>query len=139
MDPINGINVKKDSTLALLLAAQKRHWDIHYMEMGDLYVEADKAMARSRLISVADDNKNWYQFQNEHNSPLTDLDVILMRKDPPFDMEYIYATYILELASKEGTLVVNRPGSLRDANEKMFIMHFPQCIAPTLVTREANR
>ncbi|MFT5131736.1 MAG: glutathione synthase [Gammaproteobacteria bacterium] len=139
MDPINGINVKKDSTLAMLLAAQKRHWDIHYMEMGDLYVEADKAMARSRLISVADDNKNWYQFQNEHNSPLTDLDVILMRKDPPFDMEYIYATYILELASKEGTLVVNRPGSLRDANEKMFIMHFPQCIAPTLVTREANR
>ena len=139
MDPIGGINVKKDSTLAMLLAAQKRQWNIYYMEMNDLYVEANISMARTRRLSVADDDKGWYQFQEEEVKALADLDVILMRKDPPFDMEYIYATYILELAMQQGALVINRPGSLRDANEKMFITHFPQCIAPTLVTREAWR
>ncbi len=139
MDPIAGINVKKDSTLAMLLAAQKRQWDIHYMEMNDLYVEADVPMARSRRLSVADDEREWYRIQDEQLTPLADLDVILMRKDPPFNMEFIYATYILELAMKGGALVVNRPDSLRDVNEKMFITHFPQCIAPTLITREASR
>ncbi len=139
MDPIAGINVKKDSTLAMLLAAQKRHWDIYYMEMNDLFVEADTSKARMRRLSVADDDRDWYQFQSDEVRPLDDLDVILMRKDPPFDMEFIYATYILELAAKKGALVVNNPASLRDANEKMFITHFPQCIAPTLITRDARR
>jgi len=138
MDPIAGISVKKDSTLAMLLAAQKRQWDIYYMEMSDLYVQADLPMARTRRLSVADDDRSWYQFQDEKPGSIADLDVILMRKDPPFDMEYIYATYILELAMKKGTLVVNRPASLRDVNEKMFITHFPQCIAPTLITRDAG-
>jgi glutathione synthase len=139
MDPIAGINVKKDSTLAMLLAAQQRQWDIYYMEMNDLYVDTDKPMARTRRLNVADDESDWFQFRDEDVIMLGDLDVILMRKDPPFDMEYIYATQILELAMQRGALVVNRPASLRDANEKMFITHFPQCIAPTLVTREATR
>lgn len=139
MDPISGINVKKDSTLAMLLAAQSRHWDIFYMEMNDLYVDAGISMARTRQLSVNDDASTWYQFKDEEVKALSDLDVILMRKDPPFDMEFIYATYILELAMNSGVLVVNRPASLRDANEKMFITHFPQCIAPTLVTRDADR
>jgi len=137
MDPISGINVKKDSTLAMLLAAQSRNWEIYYMEMNDLFVNAGVSMARTRRLSVTDDTSSWYQFNQTETIPLSNLDVILMRKDPPFDMEFIYATYILELAMKDGTLVVNRPSSLRDANEKMFINYFPQCIAPTLVTRDA--
>ena len=139
MDPIEGINVKKDSTLAMLLAAQKRQWDIHYMEMNDIYVEDGSAVARNRRLRVADDDSDWYQFQGEEVTSLADFDVILMRKDPPFDMEFIYATYILELAAIQGALVINNPASLRDANEKMFITHFPQCIAPTLVTRESSQ
>ena len=139
MDPIEGINVKKDSTLAMLLAAQKRQWDIHYMEMNDIYVEDGSAVARNRRLRVADDDCDWYQFQGEEVTSLADFDVILMRKDPPFDMEFIYATYILELAAIQGALVINNPASLRDANEKMFITHFPQCIAPTLVTRESSQ
>lgn len=139
MDPIEGINVKKDSTLAMLLAAQKRQWDIHYMEMNDIYVEDGSAVARNRRLRVADDDCDWYQFQGEEVTSLADFDVILMRKDPPFDMEFIYATYILELAAIQGALVINNPASLRDANEKMFITHFPQCIAPTLVTRESGQ
>ena len=139
MDPIAGITVKKDSTLAMLLAAQARQWELVYMEMNDLFVDANIAMARGRKLSVKDDKNNWYQFGEEQVSPLADLDVILMRKDPPFDMEFIYATYILELAEIQGALVVNKPASLRDANEKMFITHFPQCIAPTLITRDLNR
>ncbi len=139
MDPIEGINVKKDSTLAMLLAAQKRQWDIHYMEMNDIYVEDGSAVARNRRLRVADDDRDWYQFQGEEVTSLADFDVILMRKDPPFDMEFIYATYILELAAIQGALVINNPASLRDANEKMFITHFPQCIAPTLVTRESGQ
>ena len=139
MDPIEGINVKKDSTLAMLLAAQKRQWDIHYMEMNDIYVEDGSAVARNRRLRVADDDCDWYQFQGEEITSLADFDVILMRKDPPFDMEFIYATYILELAAIQGALVINNPASLRDANEKMFITHFPQCIAPTLVTRESGQ
>jgi glutathione synthase len=139
MDPISGINVKKDSTLAMLLAADARYWDIFYMEMNDLYVDAGTAMARTRRLSVAEDEEEWYQFNDEEVKALAQLDVILMRKDPPFNMEFVYATYILELAMKAGALVVNRPDSLRDANEKMYITHFPDCIAPTLVTREERQ
>jgi glutathione synthase len=137
MDPISGINVKKDSTLAMLLAAQSRNWEIYYMEMNDLFVNAGISMARTRRLAVTDNTSSWYQFNQAETIPLSNLDVILMRKDPPFNMEFIYATYILELAMNNGTLVVNKPSSLRDANEKMFINYFPQCIAPTLVTRDA--
>ena len=138
MDPIGGINVKKDSTLAMLLAAQKRGWDIRYMELPDIYVEEGTAMCSHRSLEVEDDPDNWFSLGAGETTPIADLDVVLMRKDPPFDMEYIYATYILELATKQGALVVNNPPSLRDANEKMFITYFPQCIVPTLVSRDQD-
>ena len=140
MDPIAGINIKKDSTFAMLLAASKRGWELYYMEQKDLFVEANQAHANVRILSVQDDKTNWFRFHPQQQTiSLNGLDAVLMRKDPPFDIEYIYTTYILELAQKEGLLVVNDPRSLRDVNEKMFIHHFPQCIAPTLVTRNADQ
>lgn len=135
MDPIEGINIKKDSTFAMLLAASKRGWDIYYMEQKDLFIEAQQARANIRTLTVQDNKSNWFGFHQQSTIALSDLDALLMRKDPPFDIEYVYTTYILELAQMQGLLVVNDPRSLRDVNEKMFINHFPQCIAPTLVSR----
>lgn len=135
MDPIAGINIKKDTTFAMLLAASKNGWELYYMEQKDLFVEEHQARANVRILSVQDDKTNWYEFHQQSTVALSELDAVLMRKDPPFDIEYIYSTYILELAQKQGLLVVNDPRSLRDVNEKMFINHFPQCIAPTLVSR----
>jgi len=139
MDPITGINIKKDSTFAMLLAASKRGWDIYYMEQKDLFIEEQQARAHVRILTVQDDKSNWFGFHQQSTIALTEMDAVLMRKDPPFDIEYIYSTYILELAQKQGLLVVNDPRSLRDVNEKMFINHFPQCIAPTLVTRNHDQ
>ncbi|RME36005.1 MAG: glutathione synthase [Gammaproteobacteria bacterium] len=139
MDPIAAINPVKDSTLAMLLAAQRRGWELHYMEPGDLYLRDGEAFARRRSLAVRDDQQEWYGFTGEQEGPLSGLDLILMRKDPPFDMEYIYTTYLLERAEQEGVLVVNRPQSLRDANEKLFTAWFPQCCAPTLVCRDMGR
>lgn len=136
MDPITGIKVEKDTTLALLLAAQRRGWELYYMEMGDVYLDGSTPRANARILTVADDTADWHRFQGQTQTALTELDVILMRKDPPFDMEYVYMTYILEHAAAGGTLVVNAPGGLRDVNEKAFISHFPQCIAPTLISRD---
>ena len=139
MDPIAGIKVEKDTTLALLLAAQRREWEIHYMEMNDVYLSGNTARASARVMTVADDASDWYQFQRRTELALSDLDVILMRKDPPFDMEYIYMTYILDHAAARGTLVVNDPAALRSVNEKAFITQFPQCIAPTLISRNGQQ
>lgn len=139
MDPIAGIKYYKDTTLALLLAAQERGWDLHYMEQGDLYLLQGEARASSRSLWVADDAKAWYELGPREDIALRDLDVILMRKDPPFDNEYIYSTYILEAAEKEGTLVLNRPQSLRDCNEKVFATLFPQCCPPVLVSRAVEQ
>lgn len=139
MDPINQIKVPKDTTLAMLLEAQRRGWTIHYMEPGDLFVRDGIARCRCRILSVADDAHDWYRLHEPEERELGSLDVILMRKDPPFDMEYIYCTYILELAERAGSLVVNRPSALRDVNEKMAISRFPECCAPTLVTSEMAR
>lgn len=138
MDPVSGIKVKKDSTLALLLAARRRGWEIHYMEVGDLYLAGGKIRARMRGLEVRDNPADWYALKETADARLADLDVVLMRKDPPFDMEYIYATYLLELAEQDGLLVVNRPASLRDCNEKLSIARFPALAPPTLVTREAR-
>jgi glutathione synthase len=137
MDPIAAINIKKDTTFALLLAAQARGWSLHYMEIGDLLLREGAVAATMRALTVRDDPGGWYELATPAQRPLAELDVILMRKDPPFDMEYIYATYLLEQAERAGTLVVNRPASLRDANEKLFTAWFPQCCPPTLVTRRA--
>ena len=139
MDPVGSIIVKKDTTLAMMLAAQRRGWELQYMELGDLFVRDGSAHARMRSIEVRDDPNDWYTLGEPRTGPLASLDVILMRKDPPFDMEFVYATYILERAEAAGVLVVNRPQSLRDANEKMFTAWFPQCCPPTLVTREHAR
>ena len=139
MDPIRDIHFPKDSTLALLLAAQARGWSLHYMEQGDLFLEDGRARARSRPLEVRDDPEDWFTLGPAETHPLAELQVILMRKDPPFDMEYIYSTYLLELAMAEGCLVVNHPAALRDANEKLFTAWFPQCCPPTLVTRDPAR
>ncbi len=139
MDPIESITVKKDTTLAMLLAAQKRGWIIHYMLQSDLYLDAGSARASVRTLSVADDPQSWFSFGNSNNISLADLDIILMRKDPPFDMDYIYATYILEQAEREGTLIVNKPQSLRDCNEKLFATQFPQCCPPLIVACSAEK
>ena len=137
MDPINGINTKKDSSFAMLLAAQARNWTIYYMETGDLYLAGNEPCARMRQLSVMDDVHHWYEFTGESTGLLADLDIILMRKDPPVDLEYIYITYLLSHLQRRGKLIVNSPEALRDVNEKLFITEFPQCIAPTLVTRGA--
>ena len=139
MDPISAINIKKDSSFAMLLQAQQRGYQIHYMEMADLYLLEGQARAATKLLTVKEDPAGWYQFGSEQDINLSELDVILMRKDPPFDTEYIYATYILERAEDEGTLIVNKPQSLRDANEKLYTSWFSQHTPKTLVSRDAKR
>ncbi|CDH06371.1 glutathione synthetase [Xenorhabdus bovienii str. oregonense] len=135
MDPISSIKIKKDTSFAMLLEAQKRGWEIHYMEMNDLYLHQGEARARTRLLTVEENLQQWYQFGSEQEIALDNLHVILMRKDPPFDTEYIYATYILERAEDKGSLIVNKPQSLRDCNEKLFTAWFPELTPDTLVTR----
>jgi len=139
MDPIQRINIKKDTSFAMLLEAQSRNWELHYMELNDLYLRDGKAYARTQTLQVQRNPEKWYDFSGQQEIALAELDVIIMRKDPPFDLEYIYATYLLEQAETAGTLIVNKPQSLRDANEKLFTAWFPQCCASTLVTREASR
>ena len=138
MDPIGSIKIGKDSTFAMLLEAQSRGWELHYLEQGDLFLHGDRCHGRSRRLRVADDAAGWFSFSGERTAPLERLDAVLMRKDPPFDMEYIYTTYLLEQAERSGCLVVNRPRSLRDANEKLFIARFPECCPPTLVSRRSS-
>ena len=137
MDPIGSINIKKDSTFAMMLAAQRRGWRLWYMELGDLALTPEHCLARMREVVVKDNARDWYRFRATEVRPLASLPAVLMRKDPPFDMEYIYATYLLEQAQDAGTLVVNDPRTLRDANEKVFTARFPQCCPPLLVTRSA--
>ncbi|PWV33540.1 glutathione synthase [Cronobacter sakazakii] len=135
MDPIANINIKKDSSFAMLLEAQRRGYELHYMEMADLYLDNGEGRARTRLVSVEQNYDKWYEFGTEQDIVLADLDVVLMRKDPPFDTEFIYATYILERAEEKGTLIVNKPQSLRDCNEKLFTAWFADLTPHTLVTR----
>src|SRR3990172_7168390 len=139
MDPIAGINIRKDSSFAMLLAAQALDWEIYYMEMADLFIAGCTPCARMRRLTVADNPGRWFEFGAESTAELEKLDIILMRKDPPVDMEYIYITQLLEFAQKAGVCVVNDPAALRDINEKLFIHWFPDCIAPTLVTSVEQR
>jgi glutathione synthase len=139
MDPIGHINIKKDTSFAMLLEAQARGWELHYMELNDLFLRNGRAYARTRTLNVQRNEQQWHRFISGQDIPLDQLDVIMMRKDPPFDQEYIYATYLLERAESMGVYVVNKPQSLRDANEKLFTAWFPQCCAETLVAREAAR
>ena len=139
MDSIDHINIKKDTSFAMLLEAHSRGWELHYMELNDLFLRNGRAYARTRTVNVQRDPQQWHQFTGEQDTPLDHLDVIMMRKDPPFDQEYVYATYLLERAESMGVYVVNKPQSLRDANEKLFTAWFPQCCAETLVAREPAR
>jgi len=138
MDPIGSINIKKDSTFAMMLAAQRRGWQLWYMELGDLALTPQHCLARMREVQVEDNTRSWYRFGAARVRPLSSLPAVLMRKDPPFDMEYIYATYLLERAEEAGTLVVNSPKTLRDANEKVFTARFAHYCPPLLVTRRAS-
>jgi glutathione synthase len=139
MDPIESISTKKDSSLAMLLAAQQRGWSLFYMEQSDLYQRNGTSYASMRSLEVFADPNRWYDLGEPLEAPLSDLDVILMRKDPPFDMEFLYTTYLLEQAESQGTLVVNRAASIRDANEKLFTGQFPQCTTPSMVSRDAKQ
>ncbi len=138
MDPIESVNPKKDSTLAMMRAAKKRGWNIIYMQQSDLFIENSQAFAEQQLVALTEDQNSWYQLGEKSTLPLTDIDVIMMRKDPPFDNEYIYSTYILEIAEQNGCLIVNKPQSLRDANEKLFTAWFPDCPPETLVARKES-
>jgi len=136
MDPIAAIQYKKDTTLAMLWAAQDRGWQLFYMEQSDLFLDCGEPKASMRALRVHRDPDHWFDLDEPQQQLLADLDVILMRKDPPFDNEYIYSTYILEAAENLDVLVVNKPQSLRDCNEKMFATQFPQCCPPLLVSRD---
>ena len=139
MDPISSINTKKDSTFAMLLEAQQRGWELYYMEMADLSMIDGQAIARCRQLIVRDQAEDWFDLGDSEQLHLQELNVILMRKDPPFDMQYIYATFILQRAHEAGCLIVNRPDSLRNANEKLFTAWFPECCPPTLVSRDMTQ
>ena len=136
MDPIDHIKPAKDTTLAMMLAAQRRGHELHYLGLGDIWLRDGVANGRARPVQVRDDAHDWYTLGEAAVRPLGGFDAILMRKDPPFDTEYIYATYILERAETAGALVVNRPQGLRDMNEKVYTAWFPECCAPTLITRD---
>ena len=138
MDPIGSITPKKDSSLAMLLEASRRDAEIHYFEQQDLRMLSGKAIGRSTLLTVRDDNDDWFDFGEQRDIELGDLDAILMRKDPPFNMEYVYTTYILDRAQLAGALIVNAPQALRDMNEKAYTAWFPDCTPLTLVTRSMD-
>ena len=137
MDPIGAIKPHKDTTLALLLAAKKAGWDLLYFEQQNLGLDQGKAIGKARKLDVFDDNRVWYQFNSEpFTAALGDLDAVMMRKDPPFDGDFLNATYILDAAEKQGALVVNQPSSIRDCNEKLFATEFPQCGPPLVVSSD---
>src|SRR5699024_6448678 len=126
----------KDTSLSLLLEATRRDYDLFYFEMNELFVRDAIAYGRARKLQACGDNDDWYRLGETRTMQLADLDCIIKRKDPPFDMEFVYATYILERAEDTSTLVVNQCAALRDVNEKMAITRFAHLCAPTLVTRD---
>lgn len=139
MDPIGSIHYKKDSTLAMLWEAEARGWEIYYLEQKDLFLRDGIPYGEARSLRVFHDASKWYALGEQRTLPLAELTVILMRKDPPFNEEYIYSTHLLEHAERLGVLVVNRPQALRDFNEKLFATHFPQCAPPTVVTQSVEK
>ncbi len=139
MDDISSIKPIKDSSFAMMLEAQKRGWEIFTFDTPDMFYEDGIVLANARKTLVRDSEQDWYECEDIEALPLNSIDIVFMRKDPPFDMDYIYATYLLEQAENSGTLVVNKPSSLRDANEKMFALNFPECIPETLVSSNIKK
>ena len=138
MDPIETIQPQKDTTLAILLAAQRSGWKLVYFQQGGLSVRDGVPLGKGNILTVTDDHDAWFELGESWSEGLDKLHAILMRKDPPFDMEYIYTTYILELAEHHGSLIVNRPSSLRDINEKAYTTWFSHCTPPSLITRSQD-
>ena len=138
MDPIEGININKDSTFAMLLEAQRREYEIHYLQAADMTLRDGKVLSQTSLLKVYDHPENYFSKQAPKLTNMADLDAVLMRKDPPFNMQYVYATYLLDRVQQNGTLVVNHPASLRNANEKLFATQFKNCIAPYVVTQQSS-
>jgi len=138
MDPIEQIAYKKDTSLALMNAAQQRGCELFYMEQQDLSIQNGTAYGRMAPIKVDMNPDNWFEMGEYSDQPLSNLNIILMRKDPPFDSEFIYSTYILERAEQQGVLIANKPQSLRDCNEKVFATAFAELMTPTVVTRRAD-
>ena len=138
MDPIEKIKIYKDSSFAMLLEAKKRGYELKYLLQESLYISGSRACARAQSLDVFDDDRRWFQLEEPHPINLGDMSIILSRKDPPFDTQYLHDTHILDLAEAQGALVVNRPQSVRDANEKLFALHFPQCCPKSLVARDAK-
>lgn len=139
MDPIESINIKKDSSFAMLLECQRRGYDICYMTADALSIDQGEAVARWKELSVQDNPDDWYSYGPSHAGTLSEMDAILMRKDPPFDMEYVNDTYVLERAEAAGVLIVNRPQALRDANEKLFTAHYPELCPRSVFSRDPER
>ena len=139
MDPIEHIKIVKDSSFAMMLAAQRRGWELHYMNQQHLYSDGGSTRARTQTLKLQDDLESWFSVISSQDIALSELDAVLMRKDPPFDIEYITTTWLLDSAERAGVVVVNKPASLRDANEKLFITCFPQCCVPMLVSSESSR
>ncbi|PIZ04705.1 MAG: glutathione synthase [Gammaproteobacteria bacterium CG_4_10_14_0_8_um_filter_38_16] len=138
MDPLSKINIKKDTTFAMLLASQARGWKNNIILPEQVWLRDGIAWARAQAVTVFDDAKHYYELGETKEQPLVDLDILLMRKDPPVNMNYIYLTYLLEQAESQGLLVLNKPSSLRDANEKLFTAWFPQCCPKTIVTSQSD-
>lgn len=138
MDPISSINIKKDSTFEMIWQAQQLGWQVEYLEMNDLSIDNGIAHGDASQVTVFQNPEDWYALKESRRIKLGDLDAILMRKDPPFDMEFVYSTYILELAEEQGALVVNSPKSLRDCNEKAYCAWFPEVCPDTIITRKAS-
>ena len=139
MDDIASINQKKDSTFAMLLEAQCRRWEVYTFDSSDMFYKEGKVLANACKTYVSDSDSDWYRVEKQQTLPLADVDVIFMRKDPPFNMDYIYATYLLEQAENIGVMVINKPSSLRDANEKLFALNFSDCIPKSLVSCNKNK
>ena len=139
MDPIESIKPWKDSSFAMLLEAQHRGWQIYYMRIDDLYMDSSISYAHYHRIRLKDDRQDWFVKSDPGVCRLDEMDVILMRKDPPFDLEYIYATYLLEQAEENGTLIINKAASLRDCNEKLYTRYFPQCCVESRISRDPRK
>jgi glutathione synthase len=138
MDPISAININKDSSFAMLLEAQSRHHQLYYLEMSDLFLDENKVKAHAKPLTVFNNQDSWFEFGEMFTCDASNFDVLLMRKDPPFDMEFVYSTYLLQLAKEQGVLVVNDPQSIRDCNEKLFTAWFPQCCTDMMVSKNES-
>ncbi len=139
MDAIETIKPYKDSTFAMMLAAQAKGHELFYFQQHDLFVQQGVVYTEAQAIRVKDHSADYYQLAEKRTIPLTDLHAVLMRKDPPFNMEFVYTTYLLEMAEKQGTLIVNPPNALRSVNEKFYINYFPELTPKTLVTRNIDK